>query len=182
MEQEGKPSRLRKRSSALMGRGGAVVAILAVMLSACTSMEPRVAESTTATGFDRITGHGGGVAIMNSGEYVVIRPDGSLSARCYMCTGSGMSEDACQRTAARRGVPMCHAPANGAATPDGLQPAVSSSPAAQASGAGTPRGGVMCPVYGPSGALAPVLYDPGWPYWCNYQGGAAPSCTCYKMQ
>ena len=182
MELYGKTDHSRQRGSAAKGRGAAVVAILALVLSGCASMEPRVAESANATGFNRITGHGGGVAIMNSGEYVVVRPDGTLSARCFMCTGSGMSEDACRRTAARRGIPMCHAPADQDAAHSAAKPAMLTAAGSRKSVPATARGGVMCPVYGPSGPLPAVRYHPGWPYWCNYEGGAAPSCTCYKMQ
>ena len=181
MEQKGTRPHSHTPARRANWQGVAALAVLAAMLSACTPAQ-RVSENT-AQGFGRITGHGGGVAIMNSGEYVVIRPDGSLSARCYMCSGPREREAACQQTAARRGIEMCHPPGSHAAAPGAAQPAMLSAAGAPGGAAPVARsGGLMCPAYGPRGPLPAVRYDPGWPYWCNYQGGAAPSCTCYKMQ
>lgn len=182
MEQEGTRAHSRHQVPGAKWQGVAVLAALTMMLSACTPAQRIVGDADDAKGFDRITGHGGGVAIMNSGEYVVIRPNGSLSARCYMCTGVRESEAACQRTAERRGIPMCHPPRSHAAAPGTTQPAMLTATGVPGHDAPTPRSGVMCPVFGPTGQLPSVRYNPGWPYWCNYSGGTAPSCTCYKMQ
>lgn len=56
--------------------------------------------------------HGGGIGLLNSGELVSIKSDGTLGPRCVVCR-AGESGEACEDRANRRDLPRCSIPGKG---------------------------------------------------------------------
>ena len=63
-------------------------------------------------------GHGGGVALFASGEYVTIGENGEVVQRCYLCGAKASTREACELEARGLDIPMCETQA---VSPDALE-------------------------------------------------------------
>ena len=146
------------RSRAVLG----ALAVAALSLAGCQSMPENSGPSGDA--YFGAGGHGGGVALMRSGEYVTIGADGQVTQRCYMCDQAPGAAGSCAESARALKLELCAAP-----------PA----PAAKALSGAMPRSTLYCATYGPNGPLPPIPYSPNYPdYTCFYYSANPPACIC----
>lgn len=115
--------RIRRIAESSDLRGVVPFALAALLLSGCVTSSGKLPSD-----------HGGGVGLLNNGDLVSIKRDGSLGANCLACR-AGERIDDCTRRAEERKTAVCSTPADDAMKSDALSlPQPTSSSARQAKG------------------------------------------------